>query len=283
MVLENFFGTLNDHDLCFTANLHHKHTETYKIFKQCVPEGKQKIIDYYIEYGTVIGNKLISNVKENKKDKKAKEDLKVQDKFMQELKDEEFDAYQNIPLYDQPKSYVQVMANPKVKNGFITVEDVKNLPVKVDNSKYENKMMNSGEDFVGNSTNIPTELETNTVLRLIDQDTFHNENETKYYTMKEVEIDPNRNVKFFSVISYWEYTQEAGFWCTHSFVAPNRISLLIEGHKGEVFFFSQHVDPERHSLDSKQHIYVNILNLERPNMTGEEARKILNNCVSHRV
>ena len=69
--------------------------------------------------------------------------------------------------------------------------------------------------------------------------------------MKEVEIDSNRNAKYFSIISYREYSQAAGFWCTHSFIAPNRISLLIEGHKGEVFFFNEHVDPKSQSVDSK--------------------------------
>lgn len=68
MVLVDFFKKLNDHDLCFTANLHHKHTETYKIFKECVPKGKQKIIDYYIEYGTVLGNKITSNINANVED-----------------------------------------------------------------------------------------------------------------------------------------------------------------------------------------------------------------------
>ena len=105
--------------------------------------------------------------------------------------------------------------------------------MKVDNSKYENQTLNSNEDLIGNSTNIPSELETNTVLRLIDKTA-----DAQTMKMKEIEVDPNRNAKYFSVISYWEYTKEAGFWCTHSFIAPNRISLLIEGHKGEVFFFT---------------------------------------------
>ena len=110
--------------------------------------------------------------------------------------------------------------------------------------------MTSGEDFVGNTTNIPSELETNTVLRLIDK-AEEDTSMIKKFTMKEVEIDSNRNTKYFSIISYWEYSQAAGFWCTHSFIAPNRISLLIEGHKGEVFFFNEHVDPESKSVDSK--------------------------------
>ena len=54
---------------------------------------------------------------------------------MDDLKRDEFETYQKIPLYDQPKNYVQVLANPKDKHGFITVEDVKNLPTTVDNSK----------------------------------------------------------------------------------------------------------------------------------------------------
>ena len=45
---------------------------------ECVPEQKQKIIEYYIQYGTLIGNKL------NKSD---------QESFMKNLKAEEFEAY----------------------------------------------------------------------------------------------------------------------------------------------------------------------------------------------
>ena len=82
-----------------------------------------KLIEYYIEYGTVIGNKL------------------DQGKFLDDLKKDELETYQKIPLYDQPKNYVQVLANPKNKHSFITVEDVKNLPVKVDNSKCSNPVV----------------------------------------------------------------------------------------------------------------------------------------------
>ena len=45
---------------------------------ELVPEQKQKIIEYYIQYGTLIGSKL------NKEDQKS---------FMKNLKMEEFEAY----------------------------------------------------------------------------------------------------------------------------------------------------------------------------------------------
>ena len=86
---------------------------------------------------------------------------------------------------------------------------------------------------------------TNQRARLIDIDGMKF-NETNC-GVHEVEIDPARNANDFSIISYWEYTQEGGFWCTHSFIAPNRLSLLIEGHKGEVFFFNEHVDSDSES------------------------------------
>ena len=57
-VLEAFFQILNDHDLCVTANLHYKHSYPYRILLECISEKKQKIIEYYIEYGTVIGSKI---------------------------------------------------------------------------------------------------------------------------------------------------------------------------------------------------------------------------------
>ena len=79
---------------------------------------------------------------------------------------------------------------------------------------------------------------TNERLRLLGIKEFQN----KESDVEEVDIDPARNANEFSIISYWEYTTEAGFWCKHSFIAPNRLSLLIEGHKGEIFFFNEYVD-----------------------------------------
>ena len=62
--------------------------KTNQILLQCVPKEKKPIISYYIEYGTVIGNKLESK------------------KFLEDMEREEFETYQHIPLYDQPKNYV---------------------------------------------------------------------------------------------------------------------------------------------------------------------------------
>ena len=73
------------------------------------------------------------------------------------MKREEFEAYRNIPLYDQPKNYVQIIANPKVKNGFITVEDVENLPVTVDNATCQKEVVMSNEAIIGCPPNIPCE------------------------------------------------------------------------------------------------------------------------------
>ena len=120
-----------------------------------MPNDRQKLLEYYIEYGTVIGNKL---------DQKA---------FLEDLKKEELETYQKIPLYDQPKNYVQVLANPKDKHSFITVEDVKNLPVTVDNSKSSDPVEPDQDDDLQqplHSELVRSEDLTNKRLRLLDID-----------------------------------------------------------------------------------------------------------------
>ena len=159
---------------------------------------------------------------------------------------------QLVPFAKIEDGYVQCIQDPYEPNGFITVQVVES--VSKTNNDVAQRVNDAAEDFYELETD---EARQANVKKSVKNDQFRLV-ENRYGQLQEQEPNNARNAKFLGIISYWQHFEEFGYWCTHSFFAPNPIvfnsinkdnpdwrktgtyqNVLFKGRNGEIFFFNE--------------------------------------------
>ena len=132
---------------------------------------------------------------------------------------------QRTPFARIEDGYVQCIKNPdpEVKDGFITVQIV--TPSLTTHNKKSIKKKNNQENFY--------EFETDEARENLSASTKPvNEEcrmvENRYGQLQETNPCEARNASELGIISFWEFSEERGYWCNHSFYVPNPVAFKVE-------------------------------------------------------
>ena len=132
--------------------------------------------------------------------------------FVKELLKDHFqNNNQVIPFEKIDKDFVQCIPNPRVPNGYITVQIIE-PQYKVSNTESPDELREADVEEEEKNTVILPEKCKNDRFRF---STNH------YGEVYEKEPSIERNAKKLAVISFFEYSASNGMCCTHSFLAQN--------------------------------------------------------------
>ena len=193
-----------------------------------------------------------------------------------------------MPFLKIEDGYIQCIHNPHIANGFIAVQVVEPSYL------TDNTVFHVGVDAT------EQELETDEARRVNAQKKEKNDmfrlNQHRYGQLHEEDPIAARNAKQLGIISFYEYTAERGFWCTHSFFVPNPVlfqhngystaeNFLYKGHNGEVFFFNQAEVVSNAGIGQEIHydLQLQILQSTQNAHSGELSRETSENCSTYNI
>ena len=130
--------------------------------------------------------------------------------FIDDMLDHHYEKHNQVVPFDRiEEGYVQCIHNPYVNNGFITVQEVEPTYT-VDNT-----------EFIVGADATEQELETDEARKVNAQKKEKNDmfrmTQNRYGHLNEEDPNDARNAKRLCVVSFYEYGEKMGMWCTHSF------------------------------------------------------------------